>query len=118
MTPILAIELTLQDDTTVFLLTRGGVPGYIDQSSVEQAAWDYVSKHGDLAGRTVGVHVCRNVGEAANAPYFYEAFYEMASTRQPRTRWGRAVWNRILARGIANGRQVWLLGIPVHDGRR
>ena len=42
----------------------------------------------------------------------------MTSTRHPRTRWGRAVWNRILARGIANGKEVWLLGIPADDGRR
>lgn len=116
MTPILAIKLTLQEDVTVFLLTWGEVPGYVDRSSVEKAAWDYVSTHGTLARRTIGVHVCRNVGEAADAPYFYESFFEMTSTRQPRTRWGRMVWNRIMARGIANGRQFWLLGIPV-DGR-
>lgn len=108
-TSIQAVRLISSTHGDLFLLTWGNV---YDRARLSNVVRDYISRHGDLAGTISGIELCRTVGEAAQAPYFFEAFFEMARSRRRQVRSMWILQRRATARKMAEGREIWFLGLP------
>ena len=109
MDQVIAVRVTTSDDKTVYFLTWGRVQDAVDSAPVEDLIKKYANQMGPLSGKVMGVETCRSLSEAAGAPYFFEAFFDLCQARIPSGH-VHSLWRRRAAKRMLRGRDIWFLG--------
>lgn len=111
MDAIVAVRAKSRSHGDIFFLTWGRVFDAVDTAGIENLIADYAERSTDLRGDIEHIEVCRCLGDAASAPFFFESFFEMSQTRRPERGWRLTLWRRRVARRMASGREIWFLGL-------
>lgn len=114
MDTIVAVRASSPAHGGVYFLTWGRVQDAVDTAGIERVVSDYVVRSTDLRD-VEQIEVCASLGEAANAPFFFESFFDMSQRRRPEKGWQLALWRRRTAKRMARGQDIWFLGLPRLD---
>jgi hypothetical protein len=110
MDDVIAVRVLLESGDKRYFLTWGRVYDAVDSSAVEEAILRSASKFA-LGGSPVSATVCESLGEAANQPFFYEAFFAMAHKPIPFGA-GYTIWAGRMRKAIDRGKEIYYLGAP------
>lgn len=108
MNDIVAVAVRLQGGSERYFLTWGRIQDAVDPRQLEAIVLQGSAGFslGDVA---VSARVCRQIGEAAEEPYFYEAFFELCQRRIPFGP-GYEEWRVSVDARMREGKDLWFLG--------
>ena len=117
---MIAVEVRLADGASRFFLTWGRIQDPVDTTAVCELVMR--AAQGDaLGGEPIAAEVCtttlRAAAESEQAPYFYEALIEFASTHIPFGE-GYEAWRAERAKAMAQGKEIYYCGAPAGGGER
>lgn len=95
----------------MYFLTWGRVQDAVETERVEALVARYAKRVTPAKDTVVDVEVCKSLIEARDAPYFFEAFFELCQAKIP-SGWLYPLWRRRLASRMERGQGIWFLGLP------
>jgi hypothetical protein len=110
---VIAVAVRLADGRQRYFLTWGRIQAAIDPEPVCALVLRF-SGSCSLGGAPVSARLCATVREAADspdAPYFYEAFFALASHPPPADA-GYPAWKAGVAERMETGQDIWYCGQP------
>lgn len=108
MEDVIGVAVRLEDGTERFFVTWGRIQDPVDPGPVARLVLRQ-SRGFDLGGVAVGARVCWSLAEARDAPYFFEALVEFASSSIPDGE-RYEEWRAQIAEEMEMGRHISYLG--------
>lgn len=108
MDDVVAVAVTFADGQVRYFLTYGRTFGPTAADEVTTAVLQSAASCGQ--GPPTTASLCRSLQEAAGAPYFFEALFELARNAVSPDARGYRSWLRKTGREMRDGRQIWYLG--------
>jgi len=108
MEDIVAVRVTLTSGRSRYFLTWGRIPEAIDPQPLLAIVSDNLHRF-DLGGEPRAVDLCPSLQEAAGAPYFFEALFQMSQKPIPFGP-GYKPWSKRMLLAIQGGSELYDLG--------
>lgn len=106
---LVAVAITFSEGGARYVLAYGRILDTVNPAGLEAVVLKY-AQSSDLGGTAVAASACASLREASGEPYFFEALFEMSRNAVEPGRRGYARWKKRIARGMNEGREIWLLG--------
>ncbi len=108
MEDIVAVRVTLTSGRSRYFLTWGRIPDATDPQPLLAIVRDNLHRF-DLGGEPRAVDLCPTLQEAAGAPYFFEALFQMSQKPIPFGS-GHKAWSKRMLRAIQGGSELYYWG--------
>ncbi len=109
---LVAVEATTDTGKLTYFVTRGRIFDSVDPTDLEQVVLRWAGKF-KTPGKVISCRVCWSLGEAAHAPYFYEALFDFASD-PPQFGDEYASWRSRTAEEM-EGQGKWIFSVGPYD---
>ncbi len=108
MEDLVAVAVELDSNATRFFMTWGRLQDPVDPAALESLVLRHAASF-DLGGAAVRARLCTTLGEAREAPYFYEALFDFAQRPIPFGD-GYEAWRAERAEAQVRGEDLYFLG--------
>jgi hypothetical protein len=108
MEDLVAVELTTTDGHVCYFITWGRIQSAVDAKPLEELILQ-VAAHFAIRGTPSKTRLCWSLGEARDAPYFYEALFRYAQRPIP---YGPDFedWRRRIDSRMRQGKEIYFVG--------